>query len=332
MVNLRCQIIGANRFLRSRFLSQHRFLTVTWILTAKCNLRCRQCGVYEKETEELNTGESVKLIKFLARRGILWISFTGGEPLIREDIGLLVEEAKKENMAIGINSNGILVPKRIHDIKSINKLQLSIDGPEKVHDELREKGAFRAVMEAIESARSNNISVQLTHVLMKNNLDYLDSFLKIVEDLKIPVTVQPGRIRRLYKDESYDLVPSVSDLYQAVDYLIKRKKGGYPWLCNSLEGLRFLQKWPTPSSLPCIAGKLHFAISPSGFMCRCTESNIFDRENSKINLNFEDSFKSIKPGSCYECWCGNLVELNLAYNFNLTAVCSCVKHFLFEKY
>lgn len=335
MLNLPHKLSGVLDIARSKLFRQQRIITVTWTLTAKCNSQCKHCGAYEEETDELNTEQSLRLIGFLAEKGVNWLLFTGGEPLVRDDIGTLVNEAKKKRMVVGINSNGLLLPKKIAEIKDIDKLQLSIDGPEEMHDAVRGKGSFKALMEAIKSARRYDIKIYLTHVLLKNNLKYVDFILNKAEELKLPIAVQPGRLKRLVSSLDNEIAPPVEEYRRTIDLLISKKREGYRWLSNSVAGLKFLRNWPEEKWLAsCVAGRLHCSVDPAGFITSCSSpTSILSQGNrTGVSDNFEDSFNNLRPFRCGQCWCGNVVELNLAYNFNLDAIISCSKHFLFDIY
>ena len=69
-------------------------LIVSWALTARCNLRCKHCNAWNLEAEELETGQILRLVEELSRMGTCKIQFTGGESLLRDDIGQILDCCK----------------------------------------------------------------------------------------------------------------------------------------------------------------------------------------------------------------------------------------------
>ena len=66
-------------------------------LTAKCHFGCPFCNMHKHSNEkDLSTGQIIKILDNLSKSSILMTSFEGGEPLLREDIGELLEYARKK--------------------------------------------------------------------------------------------------------------------------------------------------------------------------------------------------------------------------------------------
>jgi len=91
-------------------------LAVGWNITYRCNLQCKYCGWWENRASELNTKDIIGLIKELAFLGTKFISFSGGEPLLREDLGDIIDFCKMKGIYVSINSNGTLVKEKIKNI------------------------------------------------------------------------------------------------------------------------------------------------------------------------------------------------------------------------
>ena len=133
-------------------------LALSWALTFRCNQRCKYCGIWQNECEELGTKDILSSLKQFKRLGTKWISFTGGEPLLREDIGKIIKQAKENGMYVSISSNGRLVPEKINQLIGIDRIKLSLDGPPQLNDQIRGEGSFQAVEEAIKVCKKNSIN------------------------------------------------------------------------------------------------------------------------------------------------------------------------------
>ncbi|OGU59020.1 MAG: cyclic pyranopterin phosphate synthase MoaA [Ignavibacteria bacterium GWF2_33_9] len=118
----------------------HNYLRVS--LTDKCNLNCFYCnpsgnGSLHKANEILTYEELLQILVNLTKLGIRKIRFTGGEPLVRKDIGLffglLANNGNFANTTFGITTNGILLDNFLNELKSskINNINISLDSLEK---------------------------------------------------------------------------------------------------------------------------------------------------------------------------------------------------------
>ena len=63
-------------------------MIVSWMTTNRCNLKCAHCyqDADECDSRELSTEEARTMISQIARAGFKIMIFSGGEPLMRDDI------------------------------------------------------------------------------------------------------------------------------------------------------------------------------------------------------------------------------------------------------
>jgi AdoMet-dependent heme synthase len=112
--------------LLARARQERRLLSVYWELTHRCNERCCHCflpvlpaGYRQRApaadahdtapTPELTTGEAIALIDQVAALGALFLTFTGGEPLLHPDFFTLAAHARCRRLALRIYTNGTLL-------------------------------------------------------------------------------------------------------------------------------------------------------------------------------------------------------------------------------
>lgn len=118
-------------------------LIISWNTTNQCNLYCDHCyrdaGI--KNQDELSTAEGKKLLDEIAQAGFKIMIFSGGEPLMREDICELVSYASSLGLRPVLGTNGTLL-----DLKTVERLKkagvlavgISLDSMTKDHhDQLR---------------------------------------------------------------------------------------------------------------------------------------------------------------------------------------------------
>jgi radical SAM protein with 4Fe4S-binding SPASM domain len=145
-------------------------LSAVLLLTYRCNLRCRMCFYYneaEKDNtnslikrrahEELSLQQIKKLIDDLAKSGVKVLTLHGGEPLVHPEIYEISKYAASMGLMVNFITNGVLLNEKnidsIIDAK-INGLTISIDGPEKIHDEVRGmEGTFKKIEQGLNIIR-----------------------------------------------------------------------------------------------------------------------------------------------------------------------------------
>ncbi|MFZ2604182.1 MAG: radical SAM protein [Candidatus Omnitrophota bacterium] len=310
---------AAKLLIKARFFKIKIPLAVSWSLTFRCNQRCLYCAIWKHDCREMVTPEVLSMMTEFIKLGTKWISFTGGEPLMRDDIGAIVQYAKNKNIYVSVSSNGRLVTRRINQLKGIDRIKLTLDGPAETNDIVRGAGSFDAVMEAIDACKKNGIPICLQCVLSKYNLDSVDWVIDFATTNKLKILFQPAVKELLWSMAPNVIAPSKEAYRRAIIQLIKRKQEGAP-ISNSLSGLRHLYCWPEPKKIYCSAGRLSFNIGPDGTILACNRL-YRDLTGIKKDININDIIKGIKPVlSCDQCWCSSLVEFNLITSLNLKAI------------
>ena len=166
---------------------------VVWNITKRCNLKCIHCYAHAKATpadNELTTDEGKALIDDLAAFGSPVILFSGGEPLMREDLPELAEYAVSKGMRAVISTNGTLitpeVAKKLKEI-GLSYVGISLDGMEKTHDHFRgQKGSFQAALEGIKNCQAAGIKVGLRFTVNKINAADIPEVFNLLEEMEIP--------------------------------------------------------------------------------------------------------------------------------------------------
>ncbi len=77
---------------------------------------------------QLSTDQHRQLLGEFARLGTVRIKFLGGEPLLRPDVGDLVDEVRRLGMRAAMVTNGFLIPQKIDVVRRLDELVISIDG------------------------------------------------------------------------------------------------------------------------------------------------------------------------------------------------------------
>ncbi|MGI6252410.1 MAG: radical SAM protein [Aminivibrio sp.] len=169
-------------------------MLISWNTTTKCNLFCRHCyresGPDADRSGELTEKEGRELIASIKRAGFRLLIFSGGEPLMREDIFDLVAAARDEGLLPAMGSNGTLitpeVAQRLADC-GLRGIAISVDSMDReYHDAFRGvKGAFDRAGEGIQNALAAGLRVQINLTLTDRNLDQFGPMVNFYEGLGV---------------------------------------------------------------------------------------------------------------------------------------------------
>ena len=155
--------------------------TAIWEITFKCNVNCIHCGSDCASIEKdnlLTTAECFEIIEDLADIGCKTVILSGGEPLMRKDIGAIGTMIKRCGMNVAFISNGYLLDdETIKVIAAIKQIAygISIDDAEPyLHDYIRGKqGVFEHVKDAIRLLHEHAIPPSIVTTVHKLNFDQL---------------------------------------------------------------------------------------------------------------------------------------------------------------
>jgi MoaA/NifB/PqqE/SkfB family radical SAM enzyme len=147
--------------------------TVSFEITRKCKCQCAHCVISGGEGE-LDTSTVKKVIDEALDMGAFIITFTEGDPMLREDIFELIEYVDKERAIVNMYTPGTeMTPKAAKKLKEagLYNLLISIYSTDpKKHDEVRRlDGAFEKATSAIKMGLEAGLLVTMcTHVSPKN--------------------------------------------------------------------------------------------------------------------------------------------------------------------
>ncbi|WP_238948604.1 putative heme d1 biosynthesis radical SAM protein NirJ1 [Clostridium sp. YIM B02569] len=210
-------------------VSPGRGPVVAWNCTKTCNLKCKHCYASsdnKRYDDELTLDESKKFIDDLKDFNVPALLFSGGEPLMKENILELLDYASQRKIRSTISTNGILLDKDV--CKSLKKINLgyvgvSLDGIGSNHDAFRGvNGAFDSALRGIRNCIEVNQKVGLRFTINKNNYKELEDIFKLIKEEKIPRVcfyhlVYSGRGSKMVDEDI-----SKEETRQALDLIISK--------------------------------------------------------------------------------------------------------------
>ena len=144
-------------------------LAVTIAVTDKCQLKCGHCSAanHTRPVSSLSLEELQRVVRESADIGATNVTFTGGEPLLRDDLEAAVSAVPQEKAVSLVFTNGLgLTPERARRLKSAGLwgVQVSLDSPTpEEHDAMRGwEGCFLAVKDGIRAAKEAGLFVGLS--------------------------------------------------------------------------------------------------------------------------------------------------------------------------
>ncbi len=150
-------------------------------ITDRCNLRCVYCmppeGIERKSHDQImRYDEIVNFIRIVAAEGVTEIRLTGGEPLVRKDLSLLVEMISNVPgiKDISLTTNGIFLADQIDGLAKagLKRINVSLDTLDK--DKFRRitrGGDINRVIEGIKTAEAAGLSPIKINTVMLNGVN-----------------------------------------------------------------------------------------------------------------------------------------------------------------
>ena len=164
-------------------------------LTSRCNLRCAYCCFFsrpeESERLDLPPERWTGLIDEAGRNGVLSVTLRGGEALLSPAFDAVLAAVIRNNMRFSLLTNGkIFTPEiaaRFAATGRCDRVKISLDGREFVHDRLRGAGSHRAALAAIDAVRAAKLPLFVTCAVHKLNFRELPDIIRYFGDeLKLP--------------------------------------------------------------------------------------------------------------------------------------------------
>ncbi|AUC76987.1 GTP 3',8-cyclase MoaA [Olleya sp. Bg11-27] len=180
--------------LQDSFGRDHAYLRIS--LIERCNLRCTYCmpadGIKLSPKSHLMTSDEIyEIAKTFVKNGVTKIRLTGGEPLIRKDIPVILEKLATLPVTLSITSNAVIIDKHIVNLKKhkVNKINISLDSLDRARfKEITLRDQFEKVYKNILLLVKEKFEVKVNVVLMKGfNDDEIIDFINLTKDLPISI-------------------------------------------------------------------------------------------------------------------------------------------------
>ena len=184
-----------SNILTDSFKRKHTYLRIS--LIERCNLKCTYCmpedGIPLSPRNHLMSYEEIYTIaKTFVKHGVTKIRLTGGEPLIRKDIHVILKKLSSLGVELSITTNAVLVHKYIDALKEsgIKSINVSLDTlNQEKFSQITRRNEFERVYQNILLLIREGFQVKINSVLIKDfNEDEIIDFIELTK--KYPVTIR----------------------------------------------------------------------------------------------------------------------------------------------
>ncbi|HDN79208.1 MAG TPA: radical SAM protein [Chloroflexi bacterium] len=302
-------------------------------LTYRCNSRCATCRVWQRRSDELSSGEWEKVFRKLAHHGrVYYLTFSGGEPFLRDDIAdIVVSSAQVLKPAlITIPTNGLLsrriptqVEKMLKELPPGTELgiNLSLDEVGERHDRIRNvPGNWEKAMEtyrALKAINHPNLVLSIHTVISRFNVERIGAISKALLELEPDSYITEVAEERVeLRTVGLPITPSPDEYKAAVEAVLDNLRGrhfhGMPRFTQAFRlyyyhlAEKILRE--KRQVIPCYAGWASGHIAPDGDVWTCCTraqpvGNLRETDYDLRPVWFGDKIaelrKSIKAGECY---------------------------------
>jgi len=305
---------------------RQKILSVDYLLTSRCNLRCSFC-LRPSLSSELSTQKALKVVDESCRLAPPLFHFSGGEPLLRKDLPVLANRASDEGCIVGLSTNGTLFNRSKAEkiARVFDRIGISIDGFQQIHDKYRGMGTFKKAVQAIKWLKSFGAEVGVYVIIAPWNIEVVPNF---IEWLRNEVRVNFVLVQPVHP---YPPPSENRPLHEAVlrlsNYLVRLKRTDPNFLVvpmNFIKGIESFFDGKVPKI--CHAAELYIAIDPLGNLLACPGrsdivlGNILDTPINEILNDKTNTSDWFKVETCQGCWLNCTTQASMIVSISYTEV------------
>jgi len=296
------KLIDLLKVLKTRFILNSPY-QLLHLITSKCNCKCDICNLWKRSSEyknDLTTKEIIEMLNDAKKAGIVFYSVLGGEPLLRDDLKVILKYAKEIGMTTAVVTNGYNLKEKCREIYPfIDLLVVSIDSNDDLHDEMRRcKGLREKAIEGIKECKKSKMKITINSIINNRNLSKIDGLVNLARELKVNISFQPMDNIRGYNEH---LQPSYGELQAAFKKIIEYKKKDFP-VINSFEYLKIFSE---RKKYTCYAPRCFINVEANGDISSCL--HVY---NKKWGNTRSSSMKDIFQSKEYRIYCKNVKNCN----------------------
>jgi len=246
-------------------------------LSYRCPLQCPYCAnplEYARYKDELDTEQWIEVLRQARKLGAAQLGFSGGEPLVRQDLEVLVAEARRLGYYSNLITSSVGMDEaRVAAFKEagLDHIQISFQASdEALNNYLGGTDSFRHKLEMARVVKKYDYPMVLNVVIHRQNIDQIEDIIRMTIDLGadyvelastqyygwsklnldhlLPTRAQLARAEAVAHDYQARMKGRMRIIYVVPDYYEERPKA-----CMNGWGSIFLTIAPDGTALPCHA-------------------------------------------------------------------------------
>jgi SynChlorMet cassette radical SAM/SPASM protein ScmE len=163
-------------------------------ITSRCNLHCWHCCASNVSTDnDLSTQEILDIIAQMQALKVFSVGIFGAEPLLHEDLFVILEALAESRIRIYLNTNGTLITRKLAQRLArtpIKKYVVSLDGScSAIQDGVRGSGSFEKSLKGIRHLLDENCNVTASTTITRANYRDLKSIITLGKRLGVTKVV-----------------------------------------------------------------------------------------------------------------------------------------------
>jgi MoaA/NifB/PqqE/SkfB family radical SAM enzyme len=163
--------IAHQRLLKAAFSDNRIPFQAYYAVTGNCPCHCLHCSYAKRNKDELSESQSLTLIDQIKQLGCSILGFTGGEPLLRKDLEIMIAACKPELATILFTTGHGLTQNRAEQLKQAQLDWFTVgfeSANEKIHDSVRNhQGSFKIGLQALQKASKAGLYTAISTVATK---------------------------------------------------------------------------------------------------------------------------------------------------------------------
>lgn len=185
---------------------------VVWNICRHCNMSCPHCYLAAgaaPSPSDLSTADALRVLDDLAASGVRVVIFSGGEPLLRDDVFTLIAHAQKLGISPQLSTNGVLIDAEVATKlaeRGVKYVGISIDGQREWNDSYRGlEGGYQRALMGLRHARAAGMRTGLRMTLTRANAADFPAMMALaraeVDRFYVSHLVYAGRGRQMVGDD-----------------------------------------------------------------------------------------------------------------------------------
>lgn len=162
-----------------------RVVTIDFHVTSECSQECPYCWG-PREVPAVDTATALAIVDHIAAAGARRIVFTGGDPLKRDDLGALIQRARRARLEVALSTTGDLLTAAFlaEHADEIDLVSLPLDGAsEEVSRRTKKEGHFAAIMIALDLLAGHpSVHVKVATPVTRHNLADVPHIVRLLDE------------------------------------------------------------------------------------------------------------------------------------------------------